>query len=63
MRVKWPYTPSPEEKDMFFINGYEILSQSVFDFLHSGYGGYVRSYYGKFHNEKIDLLKQSHSHA
>lgn len=45
---------SPDEKRMYFVDGYDNLSQSIYNFLHSGYGGYVRNYFVKFHRNPIE---------
>lgn len=45
--------PDIEDRDKYFIDGYESLSQSVYDFLHSGRGPYLMGYVQQFKTNRL----------
>lgn len=45
--------PDLGDKEKYFIEGYDELSQAVFDFLHSGRGPYVMGYVSEFNINRL----------
>lgn len=45
--------PTFEDRQKYFIEGYEELSQSIFDFIHSGRGSFIMGYVSEFNINRL----------